>query len=412
MILRNLPDPRADPVAYREALRDALLAGRRDRFAKGPAAPPVEYELAPPFLFDCRFRGAVFHRVEARYRALLGTVMAFLSTGEALQLPAPFNDAGGAPGAMLRAIMGRNQVDRAAAFSALVRARHFIAAQVQEETGRQEGRDRRRMGLGDQLLLIGILQRVAEMFGPEAVRVVFDPLYPASPELFQMSGLNAAPLDCDAALPSCPGQTIDLRRHVLENPAAPLAPCDYGEAIGYAGAQALWLLGWHERVPWYPVEIALDTSGARSPAAQGFPGPYITCQPIELTRGNKTCGPELWARVLDRVLTNYPGHALVFGASPTELPALRRFVATMQIDNRIRRAIVSRPLVDWVAMIQGAAVHVTGNSSGLWLGIGARTPLVVIQELTKRHGGMWNARPSWFAKDFAQHVTVVEVSDE
>lgn len=269
----------------------------------------------------------------------------------------------------------------------------------------------RRMGLGDQVVLIGMIQRVAAVVGRENVRVVYDPDYPGSRSLWELQDVvPTAPVVGSVQLSEETGESyVPCRQHFLESRCGRSEPCEYGQAQGYPGAQWLYNLGWQDLLNWWPVEFSLRPTPPACRRAEALiaallpSGQYTCCNAIESTRGNVLANECCWFNlVADQRETN-PGRALCFGCARSEYPRLRAFLRLAGIEDVV---IVAESLDVWLAMIQRSAGCISGNTGGLWLALAAKVPLTVVQAATNEHGIMWNARHAWLAEGDRFRLTI------
>ncbi len=261
----------------------------------------------------------------------------------------------------------------------------------------------RRMGLGDQIVTIGLIQHVARLVGPENVWVWYNTYYPGARPLWDMSGLSVLPVTDDMTTETIAGMTIiPMRHHIMEDPAGGRGPCLYGAQEGSPLAQALFNLGWHEIVRWSPTEIELTPSEYdRATAAAAmfeWSGCVIACQPLEVTRGNRRATPQIWKQTLCGLNRSFYNPTFAFGCSYPEREAMQAFIDAMDLPLSWNVVIVTKSLPVWKAIIDQASHLVTGNTSGMWLGIASETPMTIIGEGDQQHGIMWDAKPSWFTE--------------
>ena len=59
--------------------------------------------------------------------------------------------------------------------------------------------------------------------------------------------------------------------------------------------------------------------------------------------------------------------------------------------------IITEALPVWKALVDLAAVNITGNTSGMWLAIGSHTQTYLLQHSDQkhRHNRMWDYKPEW-----------------
>ena len=395
--------PQRDQIQFEKAMH-------RD---KPILEPPLSVPFAPPFIFDCRFYGATYCRVEAEYKRLLYDIKAWVENGRTGSVDLSVMDVlPTIPMQLLWAQFTAATTAKDAAF-ALFHMRKPVSEAVRSALNRGDDVERRRMGIGDQCVLISVLQRVAEIVGSINVAVVYDPEYPASTELFRLSGLHCKGIAPDDPIPRDIGgwiKDIDptivaLRRHVLENPVTRDDTCWFGEVCGSPHAQVLFWLGWQHRVPWQPIALRLDDLDLASDALVSADAPpFITCQPLELTRENKLATPAVFAREIAcaraKVAVQYalPDRgvvSVVYGCGQGEIARLHTFLD--QMGDLGPHEIISAGLAAWVGVIGRAAWHIAGNSAGMWLAMATSTPTtyITIADATM-HGSMWDVKPSWF----------------
>lgn len=275
-------------------------------------------------------------------------------------------------------------------------------------------RDGRRMGIGDQIVLIGVLQAISRQVGWHAVRILYDPDYPSAEALWTASQLYATPVPGDMPIPEAGWREwtrINLRHHFLEDPLGHTNVCAYGEKQGYPGDQLLYNLGWHDQVQCRPVSIHLEPGPlCRRQAASWLSGmggwfhcpPFVvTANYLELTRGNQHTDPERWKAVLADLQeqARAKGRKAVFvwgmAAHEKTVSALKAIYALSPEPLEV----VTPSLMTWLAIISMADHHVTGNTSGMWLGFSTTTPMTIISKSDTEHGGMWEPKPHWFTPE-------------
>lgn len=270
----------------------------------------------------------------------------------------------------------------------------------------------RRMGLGDQIVLAAFVQNVARIVGGSLVDVVYDARYPGATDVWDMSRLNACPLPGEEEL-KAPGYTVvPMRNHILESPIGRGGPCTYGEHQGYPGAQIAFNLGWQDIVPWRPVEIVLDPFDEGRMAAldhlsQIDGGTVIACQPIEVSRENQTATADLWRAVLVDLNRRYYQARFVVGCAPHQRQQAVTFMASTGIPLPVWTLCDTLPV--WTAILGRAQHIVTGNTSGLWLGLSTPTPMTVVGDAGARgsHSRMWDVKPSWLSPERQKSVWLV-----
>lgn len=270
----------------------------------------------------------------------------------------------------------------------------------------------RRMGLGDQILLAAFIQRVASIVGKSEVLVVYDKRYPGAEDIWTMSRLDAFDVP--------PGQemilddrytVVPMRHHILEHPLGRHGPCLYGEAQGFPGAQIAYNLGWHDIVPWAPVTISLDPwdegrMAARDHLSQIKAGVVIACQPLEVSRGNETATADLWRAVLVDLHRRYYQARFVVGCTAGQRQQAVAFMEATSVPVPVWTLCDTLPV--WTAVL-GAADHiVTGNTSGMWLGLSTGKPMTVVGDAGARgtHSRMWDIKPEWLAPERRESVSL------
>lgn len=270
----------------------------------------------------------------------------------------------------------------------------------------------RRMGLGDIILQIALIQAVAANVGRENVGAFYNTYYPGARDLWEMSLLPALPVaeDMETRSQETWCTVIPMRHHILEHPLGYHRPCVYGHAQGSPLAQALFNLGWHGCIPWNPLQIDLTPrEWARAKARTlmlSWSGCVIACQPLEVTRGNRKIGPEIWRAALVRLNRSFYGPTFAFGCARHDVGRLTAFIEAMRLPASWSIVTVSEHLQVWKAIIDQAAHLVTGNTSGMWLGIASQTPMTVLGIGDNEHGQMWDPKPDWFTAERLKTVNL------
>ena len=256
----------------------------------------------------------------------------------------------------------------------------------------------RRMGIGDQIVLLTAIQAVAGKVGRESIRVWYDPAYPGSADVFDMGGIEAQPIAGAQEYPHGYPQgytVIPCRGHIFEGSPNNPSPCLHGEYTGNPMQQILWNWGWHELIGGQGIHPRLCPTGQAILDAEkitGGYGRYVTCTPMEVSRMNNNCKAEQWKRVLSSV----PGDTkIIFGCALRENKEMRAMISA--INTGQASIMLNVPLPVWKAMIDGADAHYTGNSCGMWLGMASNTLTFLLQhnQSDHAHNRMWNYKASW-----------------
>jgi len=382
-----------------------------ERSMKGYQWKRIHLPYRAPLVFDCRFDGAAEQIVQQHFQTFLNC---FTAIAKGLKsdglLKCKFEDLSDDIVAMLKEAKEKG-FDSPRMFVRLQYHRQEIAKRISKELGRDATGDVvRRMGIGDQLVLIGVLQAIERDLGAGSLTVIYDPLYPGCTNIMAMSGLNAIPLPPDADISEAcpPGATvIDQRRHILEHPTSDNVPCYYGEQEGSPSAQFLWNLGWETHLPHHrPGDFALTVP--ESAVEQGLvqiPGgvPYATCQPLELTRQNVLMTSSVYSAVLQMMDIR----CIVFGCGPNERPKLEKFVADMRLPKQFKTLLLCESLPVWLSILKRGAHHVSGNTSGMWFGFWSGQPLTILERSDDLHGTMWNVKAEWFSADRWESIRMI-----
>jgi hypothetical protein len=391
----------------------------------------VSYELLPRTVLDLRHHGAVELTVDGRYRALMQAldraekrrVRDLAPRLDHLDLPTPLLDQ---LVTLWRVRRGElpdpfRQVETAWA-RAVEHSRQVLVQDVCARLAREHGYAfwestdcARRVGIGDLLIEVHVAQAVARALDGELC-VVYDPAYPACssvwPRAEQRGGVVALPVRGDATLDPAlvcaaldwerVGQLICLRGHPQEAATGGIPRYSYATEVGYAGAQMLYELGWHELVDWRPVRI--DLRETRSDVAnawallreagllrRGSPTGYATVQPVEHTRRNRWSGPALWRRTLADV--DLP---LLVGCARQDASEARRLIGPAAAG---RATFVHAPIMTWISLVRRARQHLTANTSGLWFGLAAAPERVQLVETVPAYARPFvepfTPKPSW-----------------
>jgi len=268
----------------------------------------------------------------------------------------------------------------------------------------------RRMGIGDQILLLTTIQAVVGKVGRESVRVWYDPAYPGSGDVFGMGGIEAQPITGVQEYPQ--GYTvIPCRGHIFETALNTPSPCAYGEHTGNPLKQILWNWGWHVLIGGRGIRPKLipraaDQAEARK-LAKGY-APYVTCSPLEISRLNNNCKAEQWGQVLRAVPMDTKimpmDTKIIFGCAPSENKAMQAMISAINPGQVSTYLNVRLPV--WMAMIDFADANYTGNSAGMWLGMASKTKTYLLQHDDPKHlhNRMWNYKESWGCRN----VEVIE----
>jgi len=420
-----------------------------------PPQPRFRYAFRPPFVFDCRCYGGVQIKIDAIYKQFLSIVQ------KAVNEKKPLVDCAKVLNYQVdMAILkyGDNLLDfsrtdikediKKAALrrfeKVLVRARENIASRYcgMNETW-EDTELERRMGIGDIIMMIGMLQKIEAVVGFDNLLVIYDPEYPCYHELMTASGFNVLPRDRFASLDSisfsdllpCPAKKrggdvgrnratlIPFRKHFLANRQGDTSVCAYGESEGFPGAQMLHDLGWERRISWQPFKVSLSVSAYNQKRADvlikrgmGKYRGFVTANPLELTRGNRACTAQVWAQVMSQY--NKANRLVIVGCTPEQVQQAQRFMNevrdhyTAHGKRRIRHIIMAEDLMTWMGVINRAAHHFTGNNCGLWLGMATQTSMTIVSFQTAEHGTQWEPRAKWFSKADQKRIRIVNQINE
>ena len=369
----------------------------------------VAFPFKPPFLFDCRFNGAGEQLVQNRYVAFLDRLQDVATdVKDTGMMNTQCDDTGVDVLTAIREMRGLGGTGANAVMES-VRLRYL------DEERKRTGRDItdevvRRMGIGDQVVLVGILQSVTKAVGDKNVTVVYDPHYPGSREIFQMSGLQVMPIQDGRPLPmSADATVISLRPHILEHPLNDSVPCFYGEECGDPSAQVLWNLGWEEIFPDHKAAMARLTPSAkhdreaRKLLHEWGITEYVCAQPLETTRGNVYATPLLYSAMLQRTKQG----VVLYGAGKRDVGRLRAFVEAMEMPKETAAIYVHESLGVWLSLMRGASEIVTGNTSGMWLGFASGSRMTILTKSESCHGRMWIPHDGWFDEERMRSVYVI-----
>lgn len=246
----------------------------------------------------------------------------------------------------------------------------------------------RRMGIGDQLCLVSALQAVSEKIGGR-LTIAYDPAFPGSEAVFSMSGLP-----CTTTEPEPDADVVPCRNHLFDPPLGGTGAL-YAETTGCPVSQVFYNLGWTDIFQAPPVRLRLfpeiETQWFADAIIQGGENtPYITCTPLEISRGNDDVTAQIWNQVLARY-----GQRILFGCAPSEVEQLKAFIAAMNIGQPHK--IITATLPAWKCIIDKAEHNLTGNSCGMWLAFASSTPTTILQNDSKhhKHNALWNYKPEW-----------------
>lgn len=380
----------------------------------------VRYPFEPPFLFDCRFHGAGELIVQHRYQDFLNRFHAVSQSVDFRndRIACAFSDIDVDILAILKDVQEKG-LSPTQMFCRTKLHRMKIAEQVSKEIGRDvSGDDVRRMGIGDQIVLFATLQAIARKFGPDSVRIVFDPLYGGTRDILDMMMvLNPMPTNLATALPEDdindvaqiygPVKTmIDLRRHFLEHPLQDGIPCFYGTKMQSPMAQFLWNMGWEDALPEHKtadIHMEPPAGGVNRANEIIHSRPYIVCQPLELTRRNDDHTPRVWSTLLQA----QPIGDIIVGGAKNEERKIHSFVKAMDMPQRYKVRVVCEHMGTWLALIKGASAMYTGNSSGMWFGFAMRVPMTILSKTGGIHGTMWEPHQSWFSEEQWKRIRVI-----
>ena len=429
----------------------------RMAFSEEEERSRITYDLPSRIIMDVRKHGSVEIVTRGRHEKFITD---FFTTERTGVFPGTIPDDGMMPlihqaYGIIQACESSNEILRRKALIARKRflvqsritIRDMVCADLHAEYGAssypyQDTEDARRMGLGDLIIEIGIMQRVAVKVGTDNLSVVYDPEYPNAETLWECSGLNLwkmtnrEVLDQEmksqiAAFMGWDGQeqpsVVPYRQHMQESSLGGAVRWPYGCKVGYPGAQMLYELGWEEDIPWKPVQIELQTSlGAKAYVDMRLAGKeltgqaFMTIQPVERTRRNEFSTPDLWKTMLEAV-DREPDCPPVWivGASVDEESRAMEIVDPGAFSNRTVIS-VSWPLEEWIELVQRSHTHMTANNGGLWIGVakecgssdgasgeeqGGRLICVDGGRFCGDDLSMWSPKAEWFDTD--RNVLVV-----
>ena len=412
-------------------------------------APRFRYAFKPPFVFDCRCHGGVQIKIDAIYKQFLSLVQKAVDENRSLMDCAKalnyYVDT-----AILKygdnilefsRIEGLNEDAKKASMrrfeKVLVRARENIASRYCGLHGTWEDTEfERRMGIGDIIVMIGMLQKIESVVGFDNMLIIYDPEYPYYTDLMAASGLNVLQagkfdsldsINLPSLLPCLIKKGgrdtkaitfISFRKHFLGNRQGNTSVCPFGEKEGFPGAQMLYDLGWEQRVSWQPfkVSLAIPAYNAKRAASlikgyQRRAGGVITATPLELTRGNRVATASVWADVFNR--HNKQNRIILVGCTPEQMTQAQKFmdevkdICYLRNRRRIRYVIVTEDLMTWAGIISAAGHHFTGNNCGLWLGLATQAEMTIVSFQTAEHGTQWEPKRHWFSKSDLKRIRIV-----
>jgi len=411
--------------------------------------PRFRYAFKPPFVFDCRCHGGVQIKIDAIYKQFLSLI------NKAVDEKTPLLDCAAALNYQIDpAILKygdiilnfsencKDDIKKVALKrfeKLLARARENIASRycMLHDTW-EDTEFERRMGIGDIIVMIGMLQKIEAVVGFDNMLVIYDPEYPCYNDLMAASGLNVLQagkfdsldsVNLTSLLPCLikkrGGDTkahaitfISFRNHFLGNRHGDTSVCPFGEKEGFPGAQMLYDLGWEQRVLWRPFKVSLAIPAYNQKRADALIKGHkrkargiITATPLELTRGNRAATAEVWADVFNRY--NKQSHLVLVGCTPEQATKAQKFmdevgdISRRRNNRRIRYIIVTEDLMTWAGIINKAGHHFTGNNCGLWLGLATQTPMTIVSFQTVEHGTQWEPKAKWFSKADLKRVCFV-----
>ena len=431
----------------------------QEAFVNSRSIPRFRYAFKPPFIFDCRCHGGVQIKIDAIYKQFLSLINKAVDEKTPLMdCAADFNYQ--IDPAILRygdIILNfsencKDDIKKAALKrfeKLLATARENIASRycILHDTW-EDTEFERRMGIGDIIVMIGMLQKIEAVVGFDNMLVIYDPEYPCYNELMTASGLNVLQagkfdsldsVNLSRTLPCLMkkrgGDTkaitfISFRNHFLGNRQGDTSVCLFGEKEGFPGAQMLYDLGWEQRVSWHPFKVSLVIPAYNQKRADALirgykrkAGGIITATPLELTRGNRAATAGVWADVFHR--HNRQNSLVLIGCTPEQATKARKFMDEVQDiylrgnhrringgnnrgnHRRIRYTVVTEDLMTWAGIINRADHHFTGNNCGLWLGMTTQTPMTIVSFQTDEHGTQWEPKANWFSKADQKRIRIV-----
>lgn len=391
-------------------------------------------------VFDCRFYGAFQIAVESRYRHFLRLIEAAAPSPEAPEWTTlyqdfnmlPLDDYHDAYCQSASSDQDKRRQAQAQLHRMLLRARTEIGIHLAASWNNPDFVIHRRVGLGDQIVLIDILQKISRLLGPDNLVVVVDKTYPQSDTLFGSSGLTVVAASHTERLshvvrdlPGSGWSACPLRAHPMDNGVAGDHAPAYGEYMGYPGYQILFDMGWLDVIRALPIEIYLSPSVSAERQAERYlrsvvtrsghrpwrrsPGTFMTINPVEETRRNTILTVDCWVQILKT--HGAQGHIVLAGCCPHEVPFVNRLRDSCA-PHDITIEPVQTNLMSWVSMLRRSAMHFSGNTAGMWLGFAVRTPLVIASCVSDCHGVLWEPKPTWFPSDRLSNITIESVTCE
>jgi|GEM_PF-3321305 len=407
--------------ALKEAARNSVISERQymQQFRGDPHSEykwkRVCYPTTPPLVFDCRFEGAAEQIVQKRYQSFVDGIMTISNALNTKSKRLDCHISEITPKS-LKFLHDSDAIlsDPVKMCFALKHERMEIASQVAKDIGRYCSSDElRRIGIGDQIVLLGIIQSAAEKVGGDNVTVIYDPLYPGSAALANMSGLRCIAADPSSSLAdhvSHESNVIPITRHPLEHPLSYDVPCWYGEEQRDPAAQMLWNLGWEGWLTNHKVghprllNNEMNMFKAKKILGDCVNGKFLSCQPLEATRLNECATAESYSYVIQMIGIK----RVLFGSSPEEKPKLERFIKECNLPHSYHAIMVNTSLECWRAIMTMGDMILAGNTSGMWLGFSTETPITIMSKSDKRHGIMWNAREGWFTDERFKTINILE----
>ena len=252
----------------------------------------------------------------------------------------------------------------------------------------------RRMGIGEQLCLLSAIQGVASYCGRDNILIWYDSDYPASREVFTMSGLPAEAQGQDAQYPH--GYTIiPCKGHIFDSITGSPMQALYAEQEGCPVSGILWNWGWHKLIRGYPVRLELYPDKVAHEQALNIAReyrPYISAMPLEVSRSNNDCTAQAWRGLLQGVDKSI---TILFGSSMREKAQIEAMIKDMALPHKT--VVITTRLQTWKAVIDMAVENYTGNNCGMWLAFASKTKTYLIQhdDPAHSHNQIWNYKAKW-----------------
>lgn len=248
---------------------------------------------------------------------------------------------------------------------------------------------KRRMGIGDKVVVVGALQALQAAGFDVAARWWWSAWDDADDWLFKASGIP----QFDPYAAGADGRSLlDLRGHCMEIPIGNTQ--EDADAADLRAPHPVWRVLWNHGLE----EYALPTPRVRLKPRPRHPIDAPLWFPLEVSRGGNPISAEAWeAALLD--LCKRRGRVHVCCAA-------REWCAVAGIVSRLsewtRRTCLYGGFVSpggpdaLLSAVAAAPEILCGNSGPMWLAIATDTPCTVLQRPpTGPHSTMWQASPRW-----------------